>query len=366
MKQDEKQALINKATDDYQGLFVRGLPKDLAAERMLDILPNQLLIAITDRSANQVTRYKKGTAHLNLDDINSLYDFYKQTSELPISSTAVEAGGTGAEECPYYTVDDAQDAIDLAKAFLDKVDLETKTLKRDLMRIMRTIKNKAPKKLPDVYQTPDGTVAVGERATKMKQQVERQQAQQQEEKAEQTAKKYEPKQYPLYNAEDKNGRPLMSTDKRQWFYAPVDGNGASYDESDLPEALGFFGDTRPVYDQLTMLERVIFETVNLADPDYETLDGDPKHFWKEYAKLGKDNQDGRKEMGLYLLNNCRRNNWDTYHEPGKVTDLETIQIYAQKMMKYYLEHRETLNKQGIDFEHDAKTMQLVPETIQEQ
>lgn len=364
MNEQENQTLIEEAVEDYRGLFVRKLPKDLVADRLLRILPNQLLIAITGRSANQVTRFKKGAAQPNLGDVDKIYAFYKEVSGMPIPSDGSE-NPTG-QMYLYYTTADGQAVVNQAKKFLDVLDVEAKAFRRELMHRVRRIRDEAPSQLPDVYQASDGTITVGEQATTMKQDAEFLQAQQQQEKAEQTAEKYEPKQYHLYNAEDESGQSLMSTDKRQWFYAPVDGDGASYGEADLPDALGFFGDTRPIYGQLTMLERVIFETVNLADPDYETLDGDPKHFWKEYAKLGKDNQDGRKEMGLYLLNNCRRNNWDTLHKLGKVTDLETIQIYAQKMMKYYLEHREALNKQGIDFEHDAKTMQLVPETIQEQ
>ncbi len=363
MNEQEKKALIEEAIEDYRGLFVRRLPKDLAAARLLRILPNQLLMAITGRSANQVTRYKKGTAQLNLSDVDKVYDFYKETSEIPVPSDGSD-DPTGKMYL-YYTTADGQAVVNQAKKFLDVLDIEAKAFRRELMRRVRQIRDEAPNQLPDVYQQANGSIVIGEQATGMKQKVEVKQAQQQQQQEETVAKKYEAKRYPLYNAEDVNGRLLMSTDKRQWFYAPVDGEGASYDENDLPEALGFFGDTRPVYDQLTMLERVIFETVNLADPDYESLNDDPRHFWNEYSKLGKDNQKGRKEMGLYLLNNCRRNNWATLHEPGKTTDLETIQIYAQRMMKYYLEHRETLNEQGVDFEHDAKTMQLVPETITE-
>lgn len=359
MDKEEKQALLNEAFESYRGFIVRNLPYDAACEFMINLLPNQALIALLDRSPNQISRFKGGKAEPGTADRRALYKFYREISEAPLPDKVVnELYGEDVQTTPLFTSKDVKESLDETRKAFDQMEVLLKSAKRSMLRKLRTIRDNAPEAVAAQTDHSDQTNQI-EQAEEQP----REESEKDDQKTDEMQGIEEPaKPYQVHHAKDKNGNALISTDRRTWFYAPFVDGRVGYTEEELPEVLGLFSDeSRDVYDKLQMSERILLETLSLAEPDEPDLDklaGNPKRFWEFYGKFGKDNTERRRTRGMEVLNDIRRSNWSLGQIEGPMTDLTEIQTFAARMTRYYVKHQKELLFSGIDFEHDYDTMKV--------
>lgn len=345
MDKKQKEFLTEQAFNKLRGRLVRGLSRRNAMACLIDFLTSKELEAITDRSANQISRFKTGKAAPDINDAEILYRFYRLAADSGLPEDN-DNDGQQIEDYPLYTQNDTDVMIDKILSAKEQIDLIAKQLARDLMTSQRTVRDFAPRYPIDAKELPDGSVALTdtdpeedsnkpvllgkpdtveedkkksseenkresdnskhqEKAEEKqnKQQAKSPDGQQQLSKNEQKSKEKR-KNVPegvrplrLYRSKNKRGETVWSTDKgKTWYMAPQGGEGY------LKQAIGYVGKYGSMYHYLTMRERYLLEfsalmhekayRKEIPQNDMETyrkMFSDPESYWILFFKYAQNN-----------------------------------------------------------------------------
>lgn len=141
MDKEKKEQIKQEARERLSGFYVRGIAKDYAVKVLLHEWSNELLQAITDRSANQVSRYRTGHAKPGDLERDAIYNFYLELSNTPLPQSA---SSIDYQNYPIYTQKEARDAYNELTKSLKKIDYIVNVEMKSQVKNFRELRNEAP------------------------------------------------------------------------------------------------------------------------------------------------------------------------------------------------------------------------------
>ena len=128
-----KEDLVEK----YRGVFVRNLDLATVVKKIIPIMNNYELQLITGETSAQITRLKNNQGNLKLESLEKLYDFYKETSKLPIST---KENPLEEDYFALYTENDLNKAIIEIDNLFDTMETLAGNSKRKIISNLKVMK----------------------------------------------------------------------------------------------------------------------------------------------------------------------------------------------------------------------------------
>lgn len=147
MTTDEREQIITDAIKVYSGMLVRGGDKNAIAPRMINILPNKVLVAITSESKAQISKYKTDPSKMSEKAQNAIFAFYKEVSEIPFDLDFAVPNRSEHQLSPLYTTKEARVAYDDLRDCLKEIDYIVNSKMKTAVSRFRELRDDAPKKL---------------------------------------------------------------------------------------------------------------------------------------------------------------------------------------------------------------------------
>lgn len=141
MDKEKKEQIKQEARERLSGFYVRGIAKDYVVKVLLQEWSNELLQAVIDRSANQVSRYRTGRTKLGDLERDAIYNFYLELSNSPLPQSA---SGMNYQNYPIYTQKEARDGYNELTKSLKKIDYIVNVEMKSQVKNFRELRNEAP------------------------------------------------------------------------------------------------------------------------------------------------------------------------------------------------------------------------------
>ncbi len=141
MDKEKKEQIKQEARERLGGFYVRGIAKDYVVKVLLQEWSNELLQAVIDRSANQVSRYRTGRTKLGDLERDAIYNFYLELSNSPLPQSA---SGMNYQNYPIYTQKEARDGYNELTKSLKKIDYIVNVEMKSQVKNFRELRNEAP------------------------------------------------------------------------------------------------------------------------------------------------------------------------------------------------------------------------------
>ena len=147
MTNDERERIIADATKTYSGVLIRGVEKTAIVPRMLSILPNKVLVAITGVSKAQISKYKADPLKTSEEVEDAIFSFYKEVSEIPLDLDSTMSNQLENQSSPLYTAKEARIAYNDLRDCLKEIDYIVNSRMKTSVGRFRELRDDAPKKL---------------------------------------------------------------------------------------------------------------------------------------------------------------------------------------------------------------------------
>lgn len=147
MTNDERERIIADAKKAYSGILVRGVDKAAIVPRMLSILPNKVLVAITGVSKAQISKYKADPLKTSEEVEDAIFAFYKEVSEIPLDLDFTVSNQLENQSSPLYTAKEARIAYNDLRDYLKEIDYIVNSKMKTSVGRFRELRDDAPKKL---------------------------------------------------------------------------------------------------------------------------------------------------------------------------------------------------------------------------
>ena len=141
LNKEKKERIKQEARERLSGFYARGIAKDYVVKVLLQEWSNELLQAVIDRSANQVSRYRTGRTKLGDLERDAIYNFYLELSDSPLPQSA---SGMNYQSYPIYTQKEARDAYNELTKSLKKINYIVNVEMKSQVKDFRELRNEAP------------------------------------------------------------------------------------------------------------------------------------------------------------------------------------------------------------------------------
>jgi len=141
LDKEKKEQIKQEARERLSGFYARGIAKDYVVKVLLQEWSNELLQAVIDRSANQVSRYRTGRTKLGDLERDAIYNFYLELSDSPLPQSA---SGMNYQSYPIYTQKEARDAYNELTKSLKKINYIVNVEMKSQVKDFRELRNEAP------------------------------------------------------------------------------------------------------------------------------------------------------------------------------------------------------------------------------
>lgn len=388
MDNETKERVKQEAREWFDGFYVRGLSKDRVVNTLLHGWSNELLQAVTGRSANQVSRYRTGRSKLGEPERDAIYNFYQELSNAPLSP---ETNESGYQNYPFYTLEEARESYNQLHDCLKEIDYIVNTKMKSATKNFRALRDKAPykaqKDVPIITtdtmsstnnsgsNTSNGLQPASSSLLKVQskkeflaqQQQAEEQAQAEREKQAQIPKDKNGKPLkPVHftTGETKDGQPMLSTDGGMtWYRKP------NFPVRDLTVLMAWDDKKFEGMDKyLTMKDRLIGELMQSLDsiliPQSETewqkarnqaYDQHPAAFWKMYFKYGADDNFTLRQSVLNLEAMRKSSLGNPFFKT-----VEELHEFEDKMERYLTTHKSDFAPEDVAkyFDRDEDAMNI--------
>lgn len=378
MEQQASEQIKQNALDKMRGLYVRGLPQEYAVKTFLKLWSNELLQAITGRSANQVSRMRTGRSKISVSESDAIYKFYLHVSEYPLPDDAMN--DATYQNYPIYSVEEGREVVKAIRKYRTQLEAMTKDLFTEIMPKAREIRDNAPKQGAVVTvngKNNDSVIETSPNVSTFKvqskkeflaqQQQAEEQAQAEREKQAQIPKDKNGKPLkPVHftTGETKDGQPMLSTDGGMtWYRKP------NFPVRDLTVLMAWDDKKFEGMDKyLTMKDRLIGELMQSLDsiliPQSETewqkarnqaYDQHPAAFWKMYFKYGADDNFTLRQS----VSNLEMMRKSSLGNPIFKT-VEELHEFEDKMERYLTTHKSDFAPEDVAkyFDRDEDAMNI--------
>lgn len=389
MDNETKERIKQEAREWFNGFYVRGLSKDRVVNTLLHGWSNELLQAVTGRSANQVSRYRTGRSKLGEPERDAIYSFYQELSNAPLPLGAEEPD---YQNYPFYTLEEARDSYNQLHDCLKEIDYIVNTKMKSATKSFRALRDKAPyktqKDVPIVAtdtmpsttnggdsNTSNGSQSAGSSLLKIQSKkdflAQQQQAEEQAQ-AEREGQARIPKDKngkplkPVHftTGETKDGQPMLSTDGGMtWYRQP------NFPVRDLTVLMGWDDKSFEGMDKyLTMKDRLIGELMQSLDfvpipvDDKEMQNArnqayqrHPAAFWKIYFTYGADDNFTLRQN----VSNLEAMRKSSIGDPFFKT-VEELHEFEDKMERYLVTHKSDFAPEDVAkyFDRDEDAMNI--------
>lgn len=290
-----KEDLVEK----YRGVFVRNLDLATVVKKIIPIMNNYELQLITGETSAQITRLKNNQGNLKLESLEKLYDFYKETSKLPIST---KENPLEEDYFALYTENDLNKAIIEIDNLFDTMETLAGNSKRKIISNLKVMKKNVTLSKQKENETRENI--------KNTENIDIEQKDTEQIHA-----------YAIDNTTSKikeyrtiEGNIVITDDGENFFLKPKE----YLSDDDMRIVAGFEGDqNKDIWSHLTLYEKYVFEFRALiskmpfdeTDPEYHLISNlfktdAPDAFWGLHKKYGsRDNADIRnKVLAAFSLN----------------------------------------------------------------
>lgn len=380
---ESNEEIIAEAVKQYSGFLVRGISKEEAVSRLIDILPNKLLVAITGESKVQISKYKADHSKINGEAEDAIFKFYQDVSETPFDLFNENNRQKDRQDFPLYTLEAARESYSKLRSALKSIDFIVNTTMKDSVKTFRGLRDNAPykseKDLP-VITANDQSNSVIETSPNVstfkvqnkkdflaQQQQAEEQAQAEREKQAQIPKDKNGKPLkPVHftTGETKDGQPMLSTDGGMtWYRKP------NFPVRDLTVLMAWDDKKFEGMDKyLTMKDRLIGELMQSLDsiliPQSETewqktrnqaYDQHPAAFWKMYFKYGADDNFTLRQSVLNLEAMRKSSLGNPFFKT-----VEELHEFEDKMERYLTTHKSDFAPEDVAkyFDRDEDAMNI--------
>lgn len=388
MDNETKERVKQEAREWFDGFYVRGLSKDRVVNTLLHGWSNELLQAVTGRSANQVSRYRTGRSKLGEPERDAIYNFYQELSNAPLSP---ETNESGYQNYPFYTLEEARESYNQLHDCLKEIDYIVNTKMKSATKNFRALRDKAPYKtqkdvpiittdtMPSTNNSGSNTSNGFQPASSSLLKVQSKKeflAQQQQAEEQAQAEREKQAQIPkdkngnplkpvrFTTSETKDGQPMLSTDGGMtWYRKP------NFPVRDLTVLMAWDDKKFEGMDKyLTMKDRLIGELMQSLDsiliPQNETewlkarnqaYDQHPAAFWKMYFKYGADDNFTLRQS----VSNLEMMRKSSLGNPIFKT-VEELHEFEDKMERYLTTHKSDFAPEDVAkyFDRDEDAMNI--------
>lgn len=256
------------------GMLRQNVSFEVAVNFLLEFLnPNDLQI-ITGASQSMISRVKNGKSSLNMDNLQKIYHFYQEVSAYPVTKEQ----NVPSDLLPMYNKEDVQDVIDELKDAKYQIDGIIAQAFRKAQKTMRSIRDETPEQKIDLKAHFEKEDLDGNSKN-----VEEKQNDDKKEKND------FPHKIKIKEVEDIKGNVYLTDNDKDYYLKPE-----FYDMEKMRKVLGYKGERKEEFYQLTLKERYLLEfntlikKAPLQKEEQKVLKNilNPSNFWTLHKNEG--------------------------------------------------------------------------------